>query len=65
MVENILYLQRCEAIVNWWWMQSFLDDIVLTIDNTWMLDIIEEILKRILGMDVFEEHCRKMHPQTQ
>ena len=40
------------GITNWWWIQAFIsDDKLLMNDNQWLLDIICDAFKDLLGMN--------------
>ena len=49
-------LKKYRRIINLWWIESFIgDNMILNMDNEWMLDIIETVLRKIMAMEMIED----------
>ena len=49
LAKNCFYIKHAKSIVNWWWIQEFMADNLLGLmDNEWLLNMVELILKNML-----------------
>lgn len=52
LIHNQWVVRKCKLVVNLWWMQVFRNDKVsIALDNQWLLNLIQKIMKEMLGVE--------------
>lgn len=52
LIHNQWVVRKCKLVVNLWWMQVFRNDkVLIALDNQWLLNLIQKIMKEMLGVE--------------